>query len=188
MIWANLNPDELQAVRELSAMSDRAAAIVGAVMLEDKLERLLRSCLRDMPLTGGESIQDQMFRPMGPLGSFSAKTKLGAMLGLYSKDAYKDMNCIRDIRNKFAHKVNTHSFAEVKDLCDNLVWFRKHIFESRTPNAVIPPGSSVTMYVENLREKLDTPRECYTLAVSFYFSSLFINGPSPVAHHYKPMV
>ena len=73
---------------------------------------------------------DQIFGPNSALGSFSAKINLGYLMGLYSRDAYRELDCIRTIRNDFAHELHINSFdiETIKDRCANLrIWERTRV-------------------------------------------------------------
>jgi hypothetical protein len=91
--------------------SDRAAGIVGAVLVEESLAALIRSRL----IADEESLQE-LFRPSGALGAFSVKIRLAFLLGLYSAEARNELNTIKEIRNEFAHRVaRSFSFARIRD-------------------------------------------------------------------------
>jgi hypothetical protein len=66
-------------IAELEHDSDRAAGIVGAVLVEESLTTLIRS-----RLIADEELLQELFRASGPLGAFSVKIKLAFLLGLYS--------------------------------------------------------------------------------------------------------
>lgn len=102
---------------EFQEETDRGAALVGAALIDDRLERLLKSHLLECKqskeiLNGGNS----------PLGSFSARTNMAYCLGLITELEYKEIETIRKVRNEFAHKVHGLSFKDqkVNDLCQNL--------------------------------------------------------------------
>lgn len=104
-------------LKELQGESDRGAALVGAALIDDQLDRLLRAHLiegkvADSLLDGGNA----------PLGTFSTRLKLAYSLGLLSKLEYDEGDLIRRIRNEFAHGLHGLTFQKdkVKDLCLNL--------------------------------------------------------------------
>lgn len=105
--------------------SDRAAGIVAASIVEQRLEEALKSQLReDQP-----RVLQELFHPSGPLGPFSTKISLAYLLGLLSDDAFKDLVCLKGIRNDFAHKLELDSFdaASIKDRCKNLTVVDRHV-------------------------------------------------------------
>lgn len=95
--------------------NDRSTAILGASMVEENLKRAILAKLR--PLTNDE--KDRLFGPSTPLGSLSAKIKIGYALSLYDRATQQDLDTIREIRNAFAHDLKPLTFAtpEIKDLC-----------------------------------------------------------------------
>jgi hypothetical protein len=84
---------------ELKEQHDRAAAVILAALLEDALRDAILS--RMVPLT--EQKERQIFGPDSPLGSLSAKIKVGFALGVYGPETRADLDTIRGIRNAFAH-------------------------------------------------------------------------------------
>jgi len=85
------------ALKELNNSNDRSLAIVGATLIESLLENLIKSYLVDDKSEVDKFINDN---------DFSSNIQLAYCLGLISKDEFKDFNCIRKIRNMFAHKLS----------------------------------------------------------------------------------
>jgi DNA-binding MltR family transcriptional regulator len=97
--------------------SDRAVAIITGSMVENRLERAIRSRLqRD------KAIENRLFNPSGPLGSFSAKIDAAYLLGIISAEAHRDLVMFKDIRNLFAHNLMIRDFRsqQIKDKANNL--------------------------------------------------------------------
>src|SRR5271166_520115 len=88
--------------------SDRAAGVLAGAILETRLERALRSKLCQGSKVHEEKT-NQLFRPSGPIGSFSA-IDLGLLLGFYSETVWKELVTIKKIRNAFAHQLAVTSF------------------------------------------------------------------------------
>lgn len=103
----------------LQSESHRGGVLLGAAILEDYLYKLLKGFMVDDPskvkklLEGGTN---------APLGSLSAKTLGAYCLGLISEDEFADIEIIRDVRNKFAHRLLEATFDDqsIKDKCKNL--------------------------------------------------------------------
>jgi DNA-binding MltR family transcriptional regulator len=74
-------------------------AIIGAVMIEHQLDRLLRSKLKHKD----DTTWAMLVGDNGPLRSFSSKIAMGYALGIYDKRMHSDLNIVRNIRNAFAH-------------------------------------------------------------------------------------
>jgi DNA-binding MltR family transcriptional regulator len=86
--------------REGHAFNDRAIAIVLSAILEQYLEAAISTHF---------AVSDEDARPLfddnidGPLSSFARKIAIGYALGIYGRSMRSDLNCIRHIRNAFAH-------------------------------------------------------------------------------------
>ncbi len=106
--------DWLRLISEFRGESDRAAALVGAALLDDNLERLLKLYLVDDDF--------QVERMLGSgLRTLGARIRACYCLGLISRDERADMACIQAIRNYFAHNLHV-SFEDegVNDSCRRL--------------------------------------------------------------------
>jgi hypothetical protein len=166
MPWPLLKPDHAPIIFEINDQSDRAAAIVAASFLEDRLAALLKVSMRDDP----KVIRD-MFGGHGPLGTFSAKIDLGFLINLYDERQHRVLHRIRTVRNKFAHGLELVTFGtrQIVDLCNN--------FEAPfSPDPQLDIAESERLKSENFdawMEKWilhalsgpDTPRERYLIAV-----------------------
>ena len=74
--------------------------------MEVMLERMIKRLIRD----DDEKTLQEMFRSSGPLGAFASKINLGFLLRFYGKKAHRELNFIKDIRNRFAHQLGAISF------------------------------------------------------------------------------
>lgn len=176
MVWLVNNQDEGNAIRELNELSDRAAAIVGAVLLENCVDRALRQLLRDHKKSATRgSVHDEMFQSGGPLGSFRARNDLAFMLGLYSAGVWGDIDTIRDIRNDFAHDLSITSFnsQSIRARCENIRWFERHVFETQEAGKMAPLDVRAKLFEGQLPELLSDPRKRYLLAIRFYTGAIF---------------
>jgi DNA-binding MltR family transcriptional regulator len=98
----------------LSEETDRGCALMAASYLEQELEQLLRARLVD-----DQKIVDELFRPDGPLGTFSARIDMAYVLGLIGSKAQRDLHLIRRIRNDFGHDPFPLKFTDpsMRDRC-----------------------------------------------------------------------
>ena len=110
------NPEIDGFLDEFQKESDRAAAVLGAAMLDELLCRLLAARFVT------EHLADQLLSGTRPLGTFSARITLAEAVGLISPEEARDLHTIRGIRNDFAHRLNGMSFdmPSVRDRCANL--------------------------------------------------------------------
>lgn len=109
-------------VAEFQRESDRATAILGAALLDEKLLQLLIAFMVD-----DAREVDQLLDPEGPLGSFGARIRVAYCLGLVTRNAFDILRTIKGIRNAFAHHLHGLSFAdpEIGESCGRLRKFSK---------------------------------------------------------------
>jgi len=78
--------------------SDRGAVLSAAAVLEDRLEEIIKTFLRDckssLKLLDGFN---------APIGTFSSKILLAHALGLIQDNEFQQIELLRKIRNQFAH-------------------------------------------------------------------------------------
>jgi len=99
----------------LNDPNDRAAGITAAAYLESSLEETLTYKLGKI----GSGPINELFRGDGPLGTFSAKIKFTASIALLGERTRNDFDCIREIRNAFAHSKLRADFEtlEIQIVC-----------------------------------------------------------------------
>ena len=100
--------------------NERAIALVAATFLESLLDHILLAFLPE-----DEKEANQLLDYNQPLGTFSGKIKMVYCLGLIEKKVKKDLDLIRKIRNKFAHKL-TVDFEDnqISSWCNELSWHK----------------------------------------------------------------
>jgi DNA-binding MltR family transcriptional regulator len=94
-------------IRKLQARTHAEVGIVGAAIIEEKLEKALLTKMR--PLSG--EMKRRLFEGYGPLSSFSAKIDLSYALQVIDKRMRDDLTIIRKIRNQFAHSMSLVNFV-----------------------------------------------------------------------------
>ncbi|MFH1008496.1 MAG: MltR family transcriptional regulator [Candidatus Latescibacterota bacterium] len=106
-----------EVLQEISHESDRAAAILIGVEINDALERAIQAYLLPPP-----DRKDRLFSHDGPLGSFSSCIDLAYRLGLISGTLRREIHLIRRVRNEFAHRTAGLTFDDspVADYCREL--------------------------------------------------------------------
>jgi hypothetical protein len=122
--------------REFSDKSDRAAAIVGAAMLEDTLEKVIRS----HPI--GKDVSGKKLR------DFNAKIEEAYGLGLLADIQKQDLHTLREIRNCFAHELPAVSFEEsnIYELCNNLQIGKRFLPIEHSPRQRFAATVAALMY------------------------------------------
>jgi hypothetical protein len=166
--WFVETEDELSAIDDMESTSDRTAAIVIASLVETRLTNTLQAGLHH-----DDAIVERLFRASGPLGSFSAKIDLACLMGAISKDAYRDLVILKNIRNIFAHRFKSASFTEqrIADLCRNFRLIETMIcdMEEEAPMMEHPP---FTLKITGYRHHLSNPRGRYVLTGHLFVAGL----------------
>ncbi|UCE60138.1 MAG: hypothetical protein JSU63_00010 [Phycisphaerales bacterium] len=105
---------------ELQKESERGRVLLGAAFLNDVLREILASFLRS-----DQNAVDELLGDNKPLSTFHSRIALCYCLGLITKREYCDLNNINRMRNYFAHRRQSLSFADQKisHLCGSLQTF-----------------------------------------------------------------
>lgn len=122
---------------ELQNESPRAAVIVAGAFLEAQLKALVSNYFIDNPAIVDGFIHKE-------LRNFDSTIKLAYCMGLISEIEFHDLDVIRNIRNKFAHKMHGYSFdePEIVKWCESLI-LAKMIVDS-VPHI---PNSHTSLFV-----------------------------------------
>ena len=109
--------DFLPFLDSLKKESERGAVLISASYLEEQLKKIIAAFLCE--IDASKKILDGGF--YSPLGTFAARTAAAAALALISENEYRDLETIRNIRNKFAHNHRkTFLDQDIVDSCRNL--------------------------------------------------------------------
>jgi hypothetical protein len=103
----------------LSNETPRMAAILAAAGVEDGLEFAIQNqFMRGLSKAEFQTI----FEASDMLGTFGSKIKMGHALSLYGDITQADLNCIKDVRNAFAHAKMKLDFSDppVIEACNHL--------------------------------------------------------------------
>jgi DNA-binding MltR family transcriptional regulator len=109
----------LALAKEFQGETDRAAAVLSAAYLDHLLERLIAAAMA----LEYKQVDGLLYRDgYGPLGTFSAKISVAYCLGLLDRNQRSDLDIIRYVRNRFAHRFTDLTFehSEIADRCLNL--------------------------------------------------------------------
>ena len=190
MGWITLSEFESktlsQIMDEIKGGSPRAVAVVAGAFVEDHLTRLIRHRLVKEAIKSGETPLDQVLRPGGPLGDFGNKISLAYIMGLISAEAWKELDAIRFIRNGFAHKLDTNSFAidRISSRCQNLTLRKSIKIKLKAPEKdrplrfVVSVGKELDIGEQELDllkiDEPSSPQELYVAACQFYIAMFAI--------------
>jgi hypothetical protein len=102
---------------EFQKETDRGAALVGAALIDTRLEAVLRSHFLEI-----KAVEELMEGGNAPLGTLSSRIKMAYALGLITELEFSECEIIRRVRNDFAHGVHGLTFRDQKlsALCNNL--------------------------------------------------------------------
>ena len=149
---------------ELKEVEDRAAAILGAIFVEDALEEAIVSKMAPL----NERERRELFDGDAPLATFSAKIRIGYAIKIYQARMRNDLAHIKNIRNAFAHARKPIKFVTpaVAHICSQLVILRDldaSIFDLPA-DRVWPPNEPRDQYVTTcnvleLSLRLEAPNE-----------------------------
>ena len=105
-------------LEELNRETDRGLPLVGAALIDDRLEETLRSFFCEGRTSSGKLLDDSN----APLGSFSSRIQACYSLGLIDDHEYTEIELIRKVRNEFAHAKHGASFQteRIVGLCSGL--------------------------------------------------------------------
>lgn len=144
-----------------SEKNERGAAI----LLAANAELCLRFCIR-RHLTTTEEADRMLFRSNGPLWSFEAKIRIGFSMGLYGAETKTNLDCIKAIRNAFAHAVIPISFdtPEVMAACDLMVM----------PEILPPRAVDLTGQPRGILPELPTTRQRFQKICEAVAHNLFV--------------
>jgi DNA-binding MltR family transcriptional regulator len=139
-------------LRLTTNLDDRGAALSAVSILDGTLQAAIIEKMRPEI----KADPDYLFHSGAPLGSLSAKIRVGYALGLYDSESAEDLECIREIRNAFAHTV-----WDIKFTTD----------EVRAVSTRIKVMDRIEKS-ENDLEWDPTPRSRYLVSVSLYAFAL----------------
>ncbi|ARU94552.1 MltR family transcriptional regulator [Tatumella citrea] len=88
--------------------SDRGVVLVASSMIEEALKNLIASYLLP-PLNKGDELLER-----GPLQNLNSRIQAAYRLGLIRKSVSDGLHAFRDMRNEFAHNIETCNFSDPK--------------------------------------------------------------------------
>ena len=160
--------DELtEIIAELSLnASDRASAILGAAVLDGALESVILPKFRKLT----EAQIKELFGPDSPLGTFSAKIRIGYALNLYGPKTRSDLDSIREVRNAFAQTRKRIYFStkEVRTVVDRIQFSKRLLGQAYNPQHILGP------------------KEHYALACTFLIVYFNFKGKDEKAYNHRP--
>jgi hypothetical protein len=157
--------------------SDRACAVLGAALLDARLESLFQRRLKDF--------SKELLSQGGPLGSFSVRIQLARALVWISEDARFDLDQIRSIRNVFAHEFDHKlSFADqsIADKCRTLRVAQTLIDAIKSVAPKTMPNFSTKLILDILGSTFEPPRQRFEWCVEMLAQYIDELGPESAAY------
>jgi DNA-binding MltR family transcriptional regulator len=171
MQWLVTSPEDMAVLVEINrGASDRALGIIAASLVEIHLTKLIKQSFIPEVKTGSqETVQERMFQSSGPLGAFSTKIRLAYLMCLISEEFVKNLEIMREIRNRFAHHTEIGSFdlPEISSRCFNFTIVDKYVVD--TSNGIHGDPRAIFGYEKpGAATALKNPKERYVLSAQIF--------------------
>lgn len=93
----------------LSAESDRGAALVVGSLLDNAMGRFFFDLCK---LNAGREVAEKLTGATGPLTTFNQRIVIAHAFNYVRREAYRNLQAIRDVRNHFAHHPLSANFND----------------------------------------------------------------------------
>jgi hypothetical protein len=145
--------------------NDRGAAI----LLACHVEICLRYAIHHNLVVVKKESQRLLFHTGSPLISFEAKIRIGYSMGMFGKQTKVNLDCIKGIRNAFAHAVIPLTFEtpQIMEVCKLMV-----MPEILPPRSIRPD----TLEPTGLLPPFPTPRQTFQKICEALSHNLFLVG------------
>jgi hypothetical protein len=165
MTWTvrNANRDR-KTTDAIERLEDRAAAILAAAFLEDRLTSAIKA-----RLAADTKAQNKFFKYPGPVSTFAAKIDLAYLMNILDAGTRTGLHAIRDIRNKFAHELDDITFEtpDVERLCNKLFsirtirWFKEDTERQIKEKSLETSTDVIKIWLGPLVDLPNTARNAY---------------------------
>jgi DNA-binding MltR family transcriptional regulator len=187
MHWLVTSPEDMAVLAEINqGASDRALGIIAASVVEIHLTKLIKDAfIMETTIKDKQTVRGQMFHSSGPLGAFSNKIRLAYLMGLISPGFFKDLEIMKEIRNRFAHYTEIGSFdhEEISSRCANFRLVDRYVTDP--PNGVHgDPSALFGLQSPGAGERLKKPKDRYALSAQVF--SIGIQHATVDAKPYTP--
>lgn len=154
------------------AESDRACAVLGAALIDERLKQLFDRRLHYS--------NEALLSHSGVLGSFSSRISVARALTWIADDVRFDLDKVREIRNKFAHNADHElSFADqsIADKCRTLK-IAQALIDAHEALANRPPTRFSPQVVRAMASVFQSPRQRFEITVEMLAQHLDELGPT----------
>ena len=154
------------------AESDRACAVLGAALIDERLKQMFD---RRLHYSNAE-----LLRHSGALGSFSSRISVARALTWITDDVRFDLDQVRNIRNDFAHNADHElSFSDqsIADKCRTLK-VAQTLIDAHEALATRPTRSFSTEIIRAMASVFQSPRQRYEVTIEMLAQHLGDLGPT----------
>ncbi len=171
MQWLVTSPEDMTVLVEINqGASDRALGIIAASLVEIHLTKLIKQAfITEDKIGEKQTVQDILFHSSGPLGAFSNKIRLAYMMGLIIAEFFKNLEIMKEIRNRFAHYTAIGSFNhdEISSRCHNFTIVDKYVIDP--DNGIHGDSKAFFGYQKpGATELLRNPKQRYALSAQIF--------------------
>jgi hypothetical protein len=112
-----IDPELGKAWRELYVLqNDRAIGVLGGALLDDALTNALTSDWRSDTDKRTETARANLIREGGGALTFGLRIDLAYLLSIIGPEVHSDLSIIKEIRNRFAHRLVLRSARQASDI------------------------------------------------------------------------
>ena len=154
------------------AESDRACAVLGAALIDERLKQLFDRRLHYS--------NEALLLHSGVLGSFSSRISVARALTWITDDVRFDLDQIRDIRNKFAHNADHELSFEDQSIADRCKTLNvaQTLVDAHEALATRPPARFSPEVVRAMASVFQSPRQRFEIAIEMLAQHLDDLGPT----------
>lgn len=155
--------DMAQGIVRLRDTPDRTTAIVGSAYMEHGLKRvIIANCTSDSD--GHENLFDDSRN--GPLATFAARTKIAFAFGAIDAVLKADLDCIRHIRNAFAHTADHIEFTEpeIQAECAKLSQYER----------------ATSVELKGRKPRMSPPKAAFVITIGMAYAGLLAYAANPI--------
>jgi hypothetical protein len=179
-MWVHLD-DKLdeQITNEIDRQEDRSAAIIAGSFLENRLVMATQAQFKHR----NKSVENALFKGVGPMATFSSKIDFGFLLGLYEDHLRQSLHVIRQIRNAFAHTMTPITFdaPQIKVLTDKFLSAESmgQVLADKTKDGLSDEHLVTKLFGENIALRPDSSRNRFMAGVQILLFMLSMRSFAP---------
>jgi hypothetical protein len=118
MTWTLRDAKKERAITDkIEEGDDRSAGILAGAFMQDRLIKAIKA-----RMIYDKTVHGLVFKGYGPLADFRSQIDVAYLMRIILPDIREKLHIIREIRNRFAHRLEAHDFDVqlISDLCITL--------------------------------------------------------------------